>query len=133
MKKSILIPGCLSLVFAASQLAAEEVSISLLSADGPSPIGSISLSDSAYGLVLTPNLKQLTPGVHGFHVHQNGSCDTSSKNGKTVLGGAAGGHFDPDGSGKHGYPGQMTITRVICRRSMSMLMAWLPHLCWHQG
>ena len=78
MKKSILIPGCLSLVFAASQLAAEEVSISLLSADGPSPIGSISLSDSAYGLVLTPNLKQLTPGVHGFHVHQNGSCDTSS-------------------------------------------------------
>ncbi|MCL1161984.1 superoxide dismutase family protein [Shewanella chilikensis] len=104
MKKSILIPGCLSLVFAASQLAAEEVSISLLSADGPSPIGSISLSDSAYGLVLTPNLKQLTPGVHGFHVHQNGSCDTSSKDGKTVLGGAAGGHFDPDGSGKHGYP-----------------------------
>ncbi|MCE9789530.1 superoxide dismutase [Cu-Zn] SodC [Shewanella chilikensis] len=104
MKKSILIPGCLSLVFAASHLAAEEVSISLLSADGPSPIGSISLSDTAYGLVLTPNLKQLTPGVHGFHVHQNGSCDTSSKDGKTVLGGAAGGHFDPDGSGKHGYP-----------------------------
>src|SRR5690606_15461430 len=45
-------------------------------------VGTVSLADSKYGLVLTPDLKGLPPGVHGFHVHENGSCDAKEQAGK---------------------------------------------------
>ncbi len=66
--------------------------------------GTIELSESKYGVVFTPNLSGITPGAHGFHVHTNPSCDSTQKDGKTDLGGGAGGHYDPKGTGKHGYP-----------------------------
>ena len=40
-------------------------------------------------------------GVHGFHVHENGSCEPGMKDGKAVAALAAGGHFDPQKTGKH--------------------------------
>jgi Cu-Zn family superoxide dismutase len=83
---------------------AAQVDMALLSASGNQVIGHITLEDSDYGLVLTPALEQLTPGMHGFHIHAKGSCAAANKNGKSVLGGAAGGHFDPDNTNKHGLP-----------------------------
>lgn len=81
------------------------VPVHLATDKGPGQeIGSVSLADSKYGLVLTPSLKDLPPGVHGFHVHENGNCDATQKDGKTVPAGAAGGHFDPDNTKKHGTP-----------------------------
>jgi Cu-Zn family superoxide dismutase len=68
------------------------------------PIGTVSLSDNKYGLVLTPDLKSLPPGLHGFHIHENGDCAPKVQNGKAVAAGAAGGHYDPEGSKKHGTP-----------------------------
>lgn len=56
-------------------------------------VGTITASDSRYGLLLTPQLRGLTPGQHGFHVHENPSC---ADNGM-----AAGGHLDPHKTGKH--------------------------------
>ncbi len=41
----------------------------------------------------------LTPGKHGFHIHQYGDCTASD-------GTSAGGHFNPD-SAKHGAPADM--------------------------
>lgn len=67
-------------------------------------IGSVTISESEYGLVFTPQLDGLKPGLHGFHIHENPSCDPGESNGKTVAAGAAGGHYDPDKSGKHGFP-----------------------------
>jgi len=67
-------------------------------------IGSVSVADSKYGLVLTPDLKDLPPGVHGFHIHEKGSCDATQQDGKAVPAGAAGGHYDPDGTKKHSTP-----------------------------
>lgn len=81
-----------------------EVKMDLLTPDGNKPIGTIRLEQTKYGMVLTPNLHGLTPGLHGFHIHINPSCDPLVKDGKTVLGGGAGGHFDPQKTGKHGYP-----------------------------
>ena len=56
-------------------------------------IGSVTAEQTQYGLLLTPNLSHLSPGPHGFHLHQNPSC---ADNGL-----AAGGHFDPQNTGKH--------------------------------
>ncbi len=67
-------------------------------------VGSITVSDSKYGLVLTPALHGLPPGLHGFHIHQNPSCDAKEKDGKWVPALAAGGHLDPAGTNKHGEP-----------------------------
>ncbi|MEO6698844.1 MAG: superoxide dismutase [Cu-Zn] SodC [Paraperlucidibaca sp.] len=67
-------------------------------------IGTITLSHSRYGTVITPDLTGLTPGLHGFHMHTNPSCDAAEKDGKMVPGLAAAGHFDPNKTGTHGTP-----------------------------
>lgn len=66
--------------------------------------GTVLISESRYGLVFTPSLNGLPPGLHGFHVHENGSCAAGVKDGKPVAGLAAGGHYDPAGSKQHGLP-----------------------------
>ncbi|MGD9056370.1 MAG: superoxide dismutase family protein [Desulfobacterales bacterium] len=46
----------------------------------------------------------LTPGLHGFHVHQNPDCSFGEKGGKKISGLATGGHYDPLGAGRHTGP-----------------------------
>lgn len=70
-------------------------------------IGTVALSEGPDGLILTPKLTDLTPGLHGFHIHQNPDCAAAAKDGKVVPGLAAGGHYDPEGTGKHeGFAGR---------------------------
>ncbi len=66
--------------------------------------GTITISESMYGLVLTPALRGLPQGLHGFHVHENPSCEPKEKDGKRVAALAAGGHLDPAKTGRHGTP-----------------------------
>ncbi|MBR0573471.1 superoxide dismutase [Cu-Zn] SodC [Pasteurella atlantica] len=80
-----------------------EVKMELLDLEkGNQNIGKITITESEYGLVFTPELKGLTAGLHGFHIHQNPSCASKEKNGKLVAGLGAGGHWDPKNVGKHG-------------------------------
>lgn len=67
-------------------------------------VGQITVSESKYGLVFTPALTGLPPGLHGFHVHENPSCAAKEKDGKSVPALGAGGHYDPTKSGQHGTP-----------------------------
>ncbi|MGB3297758.1 MAG: superoxide dismutase [Cu-Zn] SodC [Phormidesmis sp.] len=67
-------------------------------------VGTVTLADTQYGLLLTPNLMDLPPGIHGFHIHQNAACGPSEKDGKVVPGLAAGGHYDPAETGSHEGP-----------------------------
>ncbi|WP_067142417.1 superoxide dismutase family protein [Oceanivirga salmonicida] len=67
-------------------------------------IGKVIVTESPYGLVFTPELKGLTPGLHGFHIHENPSCEPKEKDGKLVAGLGAGGHWDPKKTGMHGHP-----------------------------
>jgi Cu-Zn family superoxide dismutase len=67
-------------------------------------IGTITVYDSRYGLILTPELGDLTPGAHGFHVHQNADCGAAKQDDKSIAGLAAGGHFDPMKTDKHTGP-----------------------------
>lgn len=41
---------------------------------------------------------------HGIHIHEGDSCGPAEKEGKTVAGGAAGGHLDPAKTGAHKGP-----------------------------
>lgn len=67
-------------------------------------IGIIEFKDTAKGLKVIPNLRGLSEGQHGTHVHQNPSCDPAEKDGKMVPGLGAGSHFDPDNTGVHQGP-----------------------------
>lgn len=57
------------------------------------PMGTVQISQTPYGLLLTPHLKGLTSGIHGFHIHENPSCEDHAM--------AAGAHWDPKHTNKH--------------------------------
>ncbi|SRR5579885_1377414 len=84
----------------------------LVSANGQGQsIGTITAEDSFCGVLLTPNLHGLPPGIHGFHVHVNPDCGNNGM--------AAGGHLDPgktnehDGPyNKHGHLGDLPVLIV---------------------
>ena len=60
------------------------------------------------GVEIAIQVQDMTPGPHGFHIHANGACapGPDAATGQTIAFGAAGGHFDPHMTGKHGRPGQ---------------------------
>lgn len=99
----LLLGAALTTTFAAH--AQTTVPLALVDASGAArPIGTVALTESAYGLVFTPALSGLPAGAHGFHVHEKGSCAAQESNGTTVAAGGAGGHYDPQGTGRHGTP-----------------------------
>ena len=90
--------ACSAGVSAASQ----EVTLHQVSAQGVGEaVGKVTITETDYGLQFTPALSGMKPGIHGFHVHAKGSCEPGESQGKTVAAGAAGGHLDPQNSGKH--------------------------------
>ncbi len=90
---------------AGSAIADTTVQMSMVDAKGVRPsIGQVSITESKYGMVFSPSLKGLPPGLHGFHLHQNPSCDAKEKDGKMVPALAAGGHYDPSDTKRHDTP-----------------------------
>ncbi|CAA7620011.1 Superoxide dismutase (Cu-Zn) 2 [Candidatus Terasakiella magnetica] len=91
---------------AGSAMAAETVvTVNAIDATGVGDkIGTVILRDGKTGLEVVPRLAGLVPGPHGFHIHENPSCAAKDQDGKPVAGLAAGGHFDPDKTGKHEGP-----------------------------
>jgi len=67
-------------------------------------IGTVTAFDSQYGLLLVPQLNELLPGIHGFHIHQTPDCSPAMKDGKQVAALTAGGHLDPAQTGQHEGP-----------------------------
>lgn len=83
---------------------AGEITVTMNSIDQAgigSDTGTITVTDSQHGALFTPNLAGLTHGLHGFHLHENPDCGPAEKDGKVVPGLAAGGHYDPEGTGAH--------------------------------
>lgn len=87
---------------AGASAASQEVTLHQVSAQGVGEaVGKVTITETDYGLQFTPALSGMKPGIHGFHVHAKGSCEPGESQGKTVAAGAAGGHLDPQNSGKH--------------------------------
>ncbi|MEI6737166.1 MAG: superoxide dismutase [Cu-Zn] SodC [Pseudomonadota bacterium] len=90
---------------AGNAMAGTTVQMSMVDTKGVSAsVGQVSITESKYGLVFSPSLKGLPAGLHGFHLHQNPSCESMEKDGKMVPALAAGGHYDPSNSKRHDTP-----------------------------
>lgn len=61
---------------------------------GGESLGTVTLTQGGQGVLVQADLSGLTPGGHGFHIHETGSCAPDFS--------AAGDHFAPAGV-KHGY------------------------------
>lgn len=78
------------------------MAIHKLSAQGvEEKIGYLYLQDTSQGLLIEPRVGKLSPGFHGFHVHEYANLEPMMKKGKMVPGLAAGQHYDPFNTGKH--------------------------------
>lgn len=85
--------------------ASTDVEMNLVTSQGVGQsIGEVKITETDKGLEFAPDLKALPPGEHGFHVHAKGSCQPAMKEGKASAAEAAGGHLDPDHTGKHEGP-----------------------------
>lgn len=97
----------LALAAGTAYAASEKVTMHKVTADGiQESVGTVTISETEYGLVFAPQLTSLPAGIHGFHVHEKGSCDAAEKDGKATAAAAAGGHYDPEQTGKHLGPYQ---------------------------
>jgi superoxide dismutase, Cu-Zn family len=67
-------------------------------------LGTVIITDTNGGAAFKLALHGLPPGPHGFHVHENANCGPTFINTVRIPAGAAGGHFDPDETGKHEGP-----------------------------
>jgi Cu-Zn family superoxide dismutase len=110
------------------------VTISKVDSDGVGDsIGIIEFQDSAKGLKVWPQLRGLTQGQHGIHVHQNPSCAPAAVDGNVVPGLAAGGHFDPNQIGRHegptgqGHLGDLPVLYVDAA-GRATRSSWAPRL-----
>ena len=62
--------------------------------------GTVALHETNDALRVRVSLRDLAPGAHGIHIHQNGEC--GPRNG--TPGGEAGPHWDPHNTNNHGAP-----------------------------
>ena len=68
----------------------------LAPASGSNVRGTIQFREVDGGVEVTANVEGLTPGDHGWHVHEKGDCSAPDAT-------SAGGHFNPSGH-PHGAP-----------------------------
>jgi superoxide dismutase, Cu-Zn family len=58
--------------------------------------GTVTFAEETEGVRVTASVEGLTPGLHGFHIHDKGDCSAPDFN-------SAGGHFNPT-QAPHGSP-----------------------------
>ncbi len=86
-----------ALIAAASSAAPVTKAVAVLHpTQGNAVQGTVQFTAEGSGLKVSMHLTGLTPGKHGFHIHEFGDCSAPD-------GASAGGHFNPGGD-PHGAP-----------------------------
>src|SRR5207248_6023748 len=75
---------------------ASKATATLQSKSGSHVTGTITFTKSGDDVEVTGDIEGLTPGQHGFHLHEKGDCSAADA-------ASAGGHFNP-GHKHHGGP-----------------------------
>lgn len=79
-----------------------EIPIHAVNAQGSGErLGTIVVTQAPTGTRFALNLKNLPPGLHGFHLYTYASCEPASIGGRAVPAGAAGSIYDPFKTGRH--------------------------------
>lgn len=105
MSRTPCLAAALALCSCAALAAEVTVTLTIAGPKGPgADVGTVRIVETRYGLAFYPALEGLPPGLHGFHVHENGSCAPMERDGAPVAALAAGGHLDPAATKKHGEP-----------------------------
>jgi Cu-Zn family superoxide dismutase len=86
-----LVAGCL-----AAAVQAQTATATLAPTAGNTAAGSVTFAQKGDKVTVTAKISGLSPGGHGFHIHEKGDCSASD-------GMSAGGHFNPTGKA-HGNP-----------------------------
>ncbi len=74
-------------VFISCNRVTDRAIVNLVNADGD-PVGDVSLLENDEGVTLAIDIKDLPPGIHAFHIHENGDFTPPEFS-------EAGGHFNP--------------------------------------
>ncbi len=92
MTRKLFIPllaVAVSATFQSASAADETKAIAVLSsASGSQVTGTVMFTKSGNGVQVVAEISGLTPGKHGFHVHEFGDCSAADA-------ASAGGHFNP--------------------------------------
>jgi len=89
--------AALVLAPAAMAAASKARAVAKLSGLDGSAMGTVTFTATSHGVLMQFDLKGLTPGVHGIHIHTSGNCDAK------VAFTSAGPHFSPAPGKMHGY------------------------------
>ncbi|AOY00157.1 superoxide dismutase family protein [Jeongeupia sp. USM3] len=102
MRHAFLLTGLAALTACAMMpQATQTAQATLLPTSGQTATGKVGLRQSGDTLLLDVTLTGLTPGQHGFHVHEKGDCSAPDAS-------SAGAHFNP---GNHAHGGPETAAR----------------------
>ena len=93
---AIIFTGCKSSDEHHNHGATRHARAALNPASGSTVRGTVDFYEAAGGVRVVAKVSGLTPGAHGFHIHDKGDCSAAD-------GSSAGGHFNPTGA-KHGAP-----------------------------
>lgn len=88
-----LIAGCGS-----GETKAPSAEATLAPTQGSNASGHVRFTEVDDGVSIEARVAGLTPGGHGFHIHEKGDCSAPDAT-------SAGGHFNPTGQ-PHGHPGK---------------------------
>lgn len=97
MHRTIALSLCLCLCAGPSAAAARKAhAVAKLSGLDGRPLGAVDFAQTSHGVLITYDLRGLSPGAHAIHVHTSGNCDARTKFT------SAGPHFSPAPK-NHGY------------------------------
>jgi Cu-Zn family superoxide dismutase len=99
MTRTIVLLAAAALLSACSSMSMRSpaATAALVPTKGNKVTGTVDFTQKGSTVLVVAKVTGLTPGAHGFHVHEKGNCTAADAS-------SAGGHFNPVGAA-HGGPG----------------------------